>query len=429
MVDDSLEDTELPPDASRPKRPAPTIDLEAVSRETKAEIKAETKAADETKSEAVAEPQPRMETETQARPEPKPELAPEPEAGPASVKMPPPESASTSRSTSRSTSPWLIAPLSGVAAAALVIAAGWALGWVQPQPAPAVSQSNAAAIDDLTGRVAGLESKIGKPADTASAARTDALDNSLAALRGDVAGLRTQSDRLAGIVTELKSAPRDAAGAVDLSGINDRIAEIERATRAQGTAIALTSEKIAEAKAADDAPLRRVVAAALLDVAVRHGDPYAAALTAAKALSSDPDALKPLDVFAASGVPNPPVLNRELLDLVPKLQPAPPETASTGTGVFDRLQAGAAKLVRIERTDGGGNDRGAVVARVTAAALRNDLSEARRELNALAPADRAPAQAWLDKVTARDAALATSRQFADDSLAVLAKSAEAKSAQ
>ena len=172
-------------------------------------------------------------------------------------------------------------------------------------------------------------------------------------------------------------------------------------------------------------PLRRVVAAALLDVAVRHGDPYPAALAAAKSLAPNPDALKPLDVFAAAGVPNPGALNRELLTLVPKLSPTPaPDNSTTGSGLVERLQAGASKLVRIERTDTVGNDRGAVVTRVTAAALRNDFAEARRELNTLAPADRAAAQGWLDKAAARDAALAASRQLAADAMTALAKPAQ-----
>lgn len=435
MVDDRLEDTELPSDAGRPKRAPPTIDLEAVSSETKAGIEDQTKAATEPEAIAAAEVEP-PELEPRAETTPEPEAEPEPAVAAAAA------SGSTSRpksrSTSRSTSPWLIAPLSGAVAAILVLAAGWALGFAPGQPAPAVPPSNAAAIDDLTGRVVGLESKINQPADSASTAgidgRIDTLDKSLAALRAEVGNLRAQSDKLAAAVTDIKSAPRDAAGAVDLSGINDRIAGLERTISAQSAAIAQAGEKIADAKitdtkAADDTPLRRVVAAALLDVAVRHGDPYAEALAAAKSLSPNPDALKPLDVFAVTGVPNPPMLDRELMDLVPKLQPTPPETAATGTTVLDRLQAGAAKLVRVERTDGVGNDRGAVMARVIAAALRNNLPEARRELNALAPADRAPAQAWLDKAAARDAAYAASRQFADESMTALAESAQTKSAQ
>src|SRR5581483_7281003 len=130
-------------------------------------------------------------------------------------------------------------------------------------------------------------------------------------------------------------------------------------------------------------------------------------------LAPDPDKLKPLDQFAGKGVPSPPMLNRELLALVPKLSPTPAENSDNGTGIVDRLKAGASSLVRIERTDAVGTDRSAVVARATAAALRNDFGEARRELASLDAADRAPAQAWLDKAAARDAALAASRQFAD----------------
>jgi hypothetical protein len=168
------------------------------------------------------------------------------------------------------------------------------------------------------------------------------------------------------------------------------------------------------------------VAAALLDVAVRHGDPYQPQLSAARSLAAKPDALKPLDAFASSGLPTASALSRELLNIVPKLSP-PAEGPAANAGIVERLQAGASKLVRIERTDGVGNDRGAIVARVTAAALRNDFVEARRELKTLAEADRAPAQAWLDKADARDAALAASRKFSDDAMADLAKSDPAKS--
>jgi hypothetical protein len=199
--------------------------------------------------------------------------------------------------------------------------------------------------------------------------------------------------------------------------------------RTQGAEIAQQGSRIADAKASDgkpldDLPLRRVVAGALLEVLVRVGDPFPAALAAAKALTSNPDSLKPLDQFAAKGVPNPARLSTELLTLLPKLLPAQQDNATTGSGVLERLQAGAAKLVTIERTDTVGNDRGAVVARATAAALRNDSNEARKELNKLEPADRAAAQAWLEKADARDAALAASRQFAADAMAVLAKPAQ-----
>jgi hypothetical protein len=237
-------------------------------------------------------------------------------------------------------------------------------------------------------------------------------------MRGEIAGLRAQSEDLAAAIKDLKSAPRESAASPNLAEINQRIAGLESATRAQGAEIAHENEK-----PADDVPLRRMVTAALLDTLVRTGDPYPAALTAAKSLAANPDALKPLESFATTGMPSPAVLSRELLSLIPKLSPPTPANPTTGSSLVERLEAGAAKLVRIERTDAVGNERGNIVARVIAAALRNDYSEARRELNTLAPADRAAAQSWIEKADQRDAALAASRQFAADAMTTLAKPA------
>ena len=376
MVEDKPEDSEPSPDSSRARRAPPTIDLEA------SEVSGETRAT-------IEDAQPERSSEV-------------PAAAPIS--------------------PWVIAATSGAVAAALVICVGWMLGWPAVPARPAPPQVTAAVVDDLASRLAGVESRISKPPaptpDPAAAARVEALDKSIASLRGELATVRAQSEKLTAAVNDVKSAPREAVAPVDLTAVNDRIAQIERAIRAQ------TAETAQEgAKPTDDVPLRRIVAAALLDAMVRTGDAYPAALAAAKSLSENPDALRPLDGFAASGVPSANALSRELLTLVPKLTPPAPENSSTAGGIVDRLRADAAKLVRIERTDAVGNDRGAVVARVTAAALRNDLTEARRELNTLAPGDRAAAQGWLDKADARDAALATSRKFAADAMAALAKPA------
>ncbi len=412
MADDRPEDQGSLPGQERPKRAPPTIDLTATAVSTAA-------APDDAaaKSESAAEPAPEAVT-----PNVEPDAAPSAEAAAAAPPSPP---------IAAPISPWIVAPVSGAVAAALVIGVGWMLGWpaIQPAAVPQVPALNAAAIDDLGKRIAGLESKVGKPvADPAATARVDALEKALAALRA-------QGDKLATALNEVKSAPRaDGAPPPDLSAIDARIAKLESSVQAQSAEIAQQVGKLADVKAAeaksldakpaDDLPLRRVVAGALLEVLVRVGDPYPAALATAKALAPNPDALKPLDAFAEKGVPNANRLSTELLAVVPKLMPAKPETATTGTGMLDRLQSGAAKLVTIERTDTTGSDRGAVVARITAAALRNDFNEARRELKTLEPADRAAAQAWLDRADARDAALAASRQFAADAMAMLAKPAQ-----
>lgn len=397
MVDDRPEDG-APAEPSRPKREPPTIDLKAtaVTETPKETPKAEAGTTGESGH-----------TAAEAAPQPSPPVA-------------------------QPISPWAIAPVSGAVAAALVIGVGWVLGWpaVQaPAPAPA-PQLNAAAIDNLTARLASLESKAGKPAapvaDPAAAARMDGIEKSVAALRSELAATRAQADKLTSAINEVKAQPRadgSAPAPVDLTPVYDRIAGIERAAKAQESEIAALKSaeaKPVDTKPADDAALRRVVAASLLDVSVRHGDPFAAQLATAKSLAASAEALKPLEAFAATGVPGAPALCRELVSIVPKLAPPAPEAETTGSGIVDRLQAGATKLVRIQRADATGTDRASVVARITAAALRNDLNEARRELNTLAPADRAAAQAWLDKADTRDAALAASRKFASDAMAALA---------
>jgi hypothetical protein len=390
MVDDIPEDKEASPDLGRTKRAPPTIDLEAT------EVSSETRHAA-----ADVPPEPSSQGAFQGSSKASPKAA---------------------------IYAAIIAAACGAGAAALVIGGVWLSGWPAAAPTePAAPAVSAAAVDDLAARVASVESRAGKPAtaatDPAAAARIEALEQSIASLRGELGTARAQSEKLAAAVNDVKSAPRDGSPPPDLSAINERLTRIESATRAQGAEISQDDAKLADTKPADDVPLRRLVAASLLDVLVRTGDPYPVALTTAKALADNADALKPLDSFAASGVPNAAVLCRDLLTLVPKLSPPAPETSTTGLGVVERLQAGASKLVRIERTDVVGTDRGAVVARVTAAALRNDYAEARRELNTLAPADRAAAQAWIDKADARDAALAASRQFATAAMAVLAKPA------
>src|SRR5882757_4855517 len=126
MVDDRPETTGSLPDSDRPKREPPTIDLKAT------EVTSETvPASDAAPSEATAEA---------------PSAAPDP--------VP-----------SAPVSPWIVAPVSGAVAAALVIGVGWMLGWpaIQPAAVTPAPQLNAAAIDDLTARVAGLETKSGKP--------------------------------------------------------------------------------------------------------------------------------------------------------------------------------------------------------------------------------------------------------------------------
>jgi hypothetical protein len=316
--------------------------------------------------------------------------------------------------TSRDKPSLLPSVAAGAVAGALVAAAAWfALDGMMP--------SDNSEADALATRISQLEARPQpKPAaaDPGLAARIDGVEKSVAALRSDLAAAKTQSERASAEIATLKSAPRTSTAVVDLAPITERLNEIERAT-----GDLKTSAERQNAKPVDDPALRRTVAAALLDTSVRQGEPYAAALAAVKPLAANPAQLAPLETFAASGVPQDAALSRELLALLPKLKPAQTDAVSSNAGLLDRLQAGAARLVRIERNDAAGSGDRSAVARAANAARGNDVATAKRELLSLAPGERSVVQPWLDTLAARDAARLASRQFAADAMAALSKPA------
>ena len=175
MVDDRPEDAGPSAETDRPKREGPTIDLEATEVSS-----SETQHAD-----------------AGARPEP-----------------------TSPRSSASAMTSAVIAAFAGAGAAALVIGAAWFLGWNTPLP-EAAPRADTTAIDGLAARVASVESKTSMPAptapDAAATARIEALEKSSAALRAELATARAQSEKLAALVNEMKSTPREvtsAAGSV-----------------------------------------------------------------------------------------------------------------------------------------------------------------------------------------------------------------------
>lgn len=326
--------------------------------------------------------------------------------------------------------PIVVSAVSGALAAVVVLGAGaWLMGW---PAATTVSRNTAATVATVKGdvgaldaRLAKIESDVAKPApavrpvtDPAIVTRIDALEKSVAALRDDVAAVRGQSDKAVAALSEIKSSPpSDGAPVTDMSAFEERLGKIERSTMALSAAAAAVP---APQPPVEDPRLRRIAVATLLDSSVRQGEPYASALAAARATTDDAGVLKPLDEFAAAGLPAAHALSLELLALLPTLA-AKEDAPAAPSGIVERLQQSALKLVRIQRTDGAGSSNAAIITRVKTAAQRDDVNEAKRELNALPAQDRAPAQAWIAKADAREAALAASRQFASETMTTLAK--------
>ena len=87
-------------------------------------------------------------------------------------------------------------------------------------------------------------------------------------------------------------------------------------------------------------------------------------------------------------------------------------------GFLERLEANAGKLVRIRPVDApAGDDASAVLARIEIEAAHADIAGALVDLGKLDAAVRAPAQDWIAKAQARQAALAAARQLAAEATA------------
>lgn len=305
----------------------------------------------------------------------------------------------------------LLAALSGALAALVIIGILWSAGLMTqrttvlaPQPA-----------DDLGPRLARIETQLATPPapDAALAARVAALEQSVEAIRQSSQqmqqAIQRQGDALKSSLDELKAAPRAAAPAVDLGPLNQRLGELEQSIRG------LTAQR-AEPEAINPA-LARVMVANQLDAAVRSGQPFGPALAAAK---KDENAalLAPLESFASSGVPDDAALARELVALLPQLAPkSEPQAQAQPSNWIERLEASASKLVRVRPV--GEGDPSSAVARISAAARSNDVVAARRELERLPQAQRAPAQGWIARNDAREAARKATADFAAKALAAL----------
>ena len=425
--------------ASRPKRPT-TIDLKATEIKPEPARKTETPPPSHDKSEAAAPP----------RPDGSESAAPRDPLRAAYGQIP-------------KDWPW---PLIGIAAAAAIVFFAIGLGAGQffaaraPQPMAVApeAQQIVAPTPELLARLAKLEAQLPAPRpddvlvqtrlaklETAVAtprvddpqmlARIAAAEASVKALADLAATRERRSDEIAVMAREARERASSAAetaqaaqaaqkadaaspsSRADLDALANRIAALEQAARA-------SQAELARRVTADDAKGRLAIAAIALRDAVESGMPFASELSAAKSLSADPAAIAALEPFAASGVPGAVALARELAALMPALWKAARKDEPQAGTFLERLQANAEKVVRIRPAgDVTGDDAASVKARIETRATSADIRGALAELAKLPPEARAPADAWIKKAQASNAAIAAARGLSQSALGALAKPA------
>ena len=432
-----------PPSAipgARRKRPAPTIDLTAT------EVAAEPAAA-------PVQPEPvQAEAPRQAEAPPVPPHVP-PSEPPRAAAEPPPSSGIAWLPPDF---PWPAAVAGALAAAAVLLvflsiwlivprSGGDAVATLTPRLAsietqlrdlaarPAPASIDPQTIDALSVRLAKLESALNAPRPVATdpnvLGRLGSMEGLIKPLSDSIVALarraddtdaafrnvRGRIDTTAATVSELQTAARASSGDHgEIMKLSDRIAALEKTDRAVADQLAKNA-----AAAANDRPVRFALAASALRAAFERGEPFAAELAAVKPLATNLQTLAAIEPFAASGVPSAATLGRELLAVVPVMQRAA-GTSPRDSGILDRLQANAEKLVRIRPIEAmPGEDANAILSRIEVKAAHADIAGALTELGKLPPAVRAPALAWIAKAEARGKAVDASRQLAADALAAL----------
>jgi hypothetical protein len=325
----------------------------------------------------------------------------------------------------------IVAGVGGAAIAALVLGGLWAFGQLPRSP-------NAAGNGALSAKVAALEGQVREVAartQAPDARRAEEIDARLTRLESSFAAGRAGSDpalteKLADLDRRLEQAsaagraaaqpPQTAANPAEraeLDALAARVANLEQQVKAG-------EQRLGKVAAGADRMVRLALVAMELRVAVERGAPYAAELAAAKQFAPDASGLAPLEAAAATGVPAPAALSQNLSKLMPAMLEAA-RAPQRDAGVIERLQASAARLVRIRPVEEApGDDASTVIARAELRATRGDIAGAVAELERLPEPVRAPAAGWIAAAKARLAAIEAAKKLAANALEALAKPAE-----
>jgi hypothetical protein len=282
-----------------------------------------------------------------------------------------------------------------------------------PAAAPGSGTADAAAIKELSTRLATVEAGMKPMAERVAELDRQNGDNATAARQA-----RERAEAVAKAMADVNRADADQDklhqnAKAELASLNGRLDAMEMLVKA-------IRDQVAESAAPKaDEPLRFALVAAGLRFALERGEPFAAELAAAKTVGVDPALLASVGPFAATGVPNQPELFRELSVLIPEILKASGPAGQDGN-YLDRLQAHAEKLVRIRPAgDRPGDDAATVIGRIDRNMARRDLPGVLAELDKLPAPAQAIAESWRKKAQARQAASAASAQLVAASFARL----------
>ena len=318
----------------------------------------------------------------------------------------------------------LFAGFAGAVIVTAMLSTLWLAGLVPARYDGSIS-ADPASIAALNDRMARLEAAAKTSSDSVLE-RASAADNVMKSLGAAMTALTKRSDEVAATAADARL--RAEASEKAMTELRNRVQDLGKNALAGPSPADVDSVKkriaalelLVKAAPADSAARLALSAVALRD-AVVSGAPFITELEEVKYLGADEKSLAPMAPFAPNGVPTVATLAQELRALIPAMQKVSGTHAPIG-GFLERLEANAGKLVRIRPVDAPpGDDASAVLARVEIEAAHAAIDAALTDLGKLDVATRAPAQEWIRKAQARQAALAAARQFASETMYALSK--------
>lgn len=282
------------------------------------------------------------------------------------------------------------------------------LSELPPPPAPDLTPLTNR-LDDLTGRLAALESR---PVPTDLAPRLDALESRIAVLESLPAGTGEGADPDAMSALLREVAALRAEVAAQKTAQSTAAAEVTAAADAARAALAQTEAEAQrlrdEAAAAAEGVMRRATAARLA-AAVQSGTDFAATLQELTAAGvTVPEVL----AANATGIPTLAALQAEFPPAARAALDAA-RRADMGDTALDRFQGllmsstGARSLTPRE-----GSDPDAILSRAEAALRDGNLAGALTELEAMPDTGRAPLQDWTTRARLRIDAITAAADLA-----------------
>lgn len=230
------------------------------------------------------------------------------------------------------------------------------------------------------------------------------------------------SGRLGGLEQKLAAVGGNSQAAQDLRRDLDALKQ-----QVGGVAQAVESRRDATVAAQ-----ALVLAAGQLRAALAAGQPFQPELQAVRSLGiADPEVTKPLDALApsaAKGIPTQPQLADRFKPLAAEIVRA--ADRGDGSGWIDQVKGKLATLVTVRRQGGGvvGDSADAVVARAEAALAENNLAKAVEELTVLKGVAADTAAPWLADARARLAANQAGQKLSDRAIALLTTASGGKGA-